>query len=868
MNQQLRRCASACLVAALGLLSPVRATTSQSRPASADPLAMPADFPPADQRIWSLQLKGLTAKRAAEALARAPDAPETIDLLHRAGRLDDAISALRRSVAGPPANLERTLELVPALVLTASMNGITPRTDTIREILATVKPRSGDLPREDAARVARALLTADSHLTRRERGAWAQSLREFVKEWAGTETALLTEVDAITAEDLTPATLAALETFGREHPRTVAAAKALYQRGFHLAHNATGLRIESAGADPLKRFFLVTDIVTELESGSYPKCLWVDKAPELLYGFSSYKPTYGEGSAARMLAVYEAYAKTHFTLDDRGLEWGLGYVINRKMRELYAVTGDGVAGVERFLTELERSSFNAPAVRYTRASFYLQLAREQPAERAPFIVKARAALEALQTEGTGLYSRKALATLATMEHDEREYAAAARHLTTYLQSYTESPWAWVAALRRGTAYESQGDWTSASKAYLEVAARYPSVPPARALGHEYAARTFEALGRFSDTVAQRERALATWDDDFGLSYSLYLTRPPRPGEPFTIVKDESEVTKTSLHTRLVVMNRTLRAPGGELLERARWQFARGELDETVATLDRLLRAQAQSPIAAEARLLSHHARVARAIDRRDQQELERLEQEPYDFWISAARMARAAMLWRDGATSDAEAPMMKALSDWRAHQATTMSSATATATDLEQDVVGLRSLVFRPRGDGLFKDSHWELNSLAPAPTAFFIVRPELPVKLSTGELLQVSARRALPDFDNVLFLDAEQLAFFDLVLAKVGGTERRQPGAVMEVPNQPVGGSQQILTLLKKFFPARPGHWGGWMVETFPTITRIEFTNPERTRAGVAVTIGYEGATIVLEKKGGVWTYRGDDEPVDYVRR
>jgi hypothetical protein len=106
--------------------------------------------------------------------------------------------------------------------------------------------------------------------------------------------------------------------------------------------------------------------------------------------------------------------------------------------------------------------------------------------------------------------------------------------------------------------------------------------------------------------------------------------------------------------------------------------------------------------------------------------------------------------------------------------------------------------------------------------------------------------------------MDAEQLAFFDLVLAKVGGSERRQPGAVMEVPNQPVGGSQQILTLLKKFFPARPGHWGGWMVETFPTITLVEFTNAERTKAGVAVTIGYEGATIVLEKKGEVWTYVG----------
>ena len=78
-----------------------------------------------------------------------------------------------------------------------------------------------------------------------------------------------------------------------------------------------------------------------------------------------------------------------------------------------------------------------------------------------------------------------------------------------------------------------------------------------------------------------------------------------------------------------------------------------------------------------------------------------------------------------------------------------------------------------------------------------------------------------------------------------------------MEIPNQPVGGSRELLTFLQKFFPARPGHWGGWMFETFPVVNFIEFMDPGRTRAGVAVTIGYEGATLVFEKRDGAWVYK-----------
>lgn len=199
--------------------------------------------------------------------------------------------------------------------------------------------------------------------------------------------------------------------------------------------------------------------------------------------------------------------------------------------------------------------------------------------------------------------------------------------------------------------------------------------------------------------------------------------------------------------------------------------------------------------------------------------------------------------------------MMKALTDWQEHSAALMPA--SPMTDLERDVIGLRNLAFRPRGDGLFEGSRWELNSLSPGPSPFFIVRPDLTVKLAGGDTTEVSVHRPIPEFRNVLFMNAEQLAFFDSLLTKIGGTERRQPGSIMEIPNQPVGGSRELLTFLQKFFPARPGHWGGWMFETFPVVNFIEFMDPGRTRAGVAVTIGYEGATLVFEKRDGAWVYK-----------
>ncbi len=90
--------------------------------------------------------------------------------------------------------------------------------------------------------------------------------------------------------------------------------------------------------------------------------------------------------------------------------------------------------------------------------------------------------------------------------------------------------------------------------------------------------------------------------------------------------------------------------------------------------------------------------------------------------------------------------------------------------------------------------------------------------------------------------------------IAVLGGSLRRVPQSVMATPNEPAGAAVTIMKLWNRFFPMRQGHWGGWEFATYPVITRIDFTNAERTKASVPVIVGYSGGTVLLEKIDGEW--------------
>src|SRR5262249_37197562 len=156
----------------------------------------------------------------------------------------------------------------------------------------------------------------------------------------------------------------------------------------------------------------------------------------------------------------------------------------------------------------------------------------------------------------------------------------------------------------------------------------------------------------------------------------------------------------------------------------------------------------------------HRARVDRALESGDLRDLEALEREPYDFWILASKLTRAATMLRAGATSSAEALMTDAFAERHRHQSADTPAAPPGA--LAKDVVDIRNLVFRPKGDGVFAGSSWELRSLMPEHTPYFVVNPDVDVKLPTGAMTRITVRQAIPDHPNVLFLDGEQLAFFD----------------------------------------------------------------------------------------------------------
>jgi hypothetical protein len=195
--------------------------------------------------------------------------------------------------------------------------------------------------------------------------------------------------------------------------------------------------------------------------------------------------------------------------------------------------------------------------------------------------------------------------------------------------------------------------------------------------------------------------------------------------------------------------------------------------------------------------------------------------------------------------------MAAALKEWLASQ-----PLREPKTDLERDAAAIRDVVFRPLGGGIYDAARgWNAFTWPASPPPYLIVNPDVSIRTSDGEVARVSVSRALPGIPNVLFADTERLALLSKTIGALGGTKRREPARIMETPNQPVGQSMSILALWNRFFPSRPGHWGGWEIDSYPRLTRIEFLDAARTKAAALVTVGYSGATVVLEKRDGAWT-------------
>jgi hypothetical protein len=160
--------------------------------------------------------------------------------------------------------------------------------------------------------------------------------------------------------------------------------------------------------------------------------------------------------------------------------------------------------------------------------------------------------------------------------------------------------------------------------------------------------------------------------------------------------------------------------------------------------------------------------------------------------------------------------------------------------------------VFRPKGDGEFGGSAWD--GVPPAPLPFILTSADVAVKKPDGDEVHLPVPRILMAPQRVLYLNGDDWRLLDDIMNRLGGTKHREPKFVMDVPNQPIGGTLGILDFWRQEFSARPGHWGGWDFETYPAVTAIAFEKGDATKAAASVVFGYSGVTVVLEKENGVW--------------
>jgi tetratricopeptide (TPR) repeat protein len=515
-----------------------------------------------------------------------------------------------------------------------------------------------------------------------------------------------------------------------------------------------------------------------------------------------------------------------------------------------ASLGDTIVFRPRDRGVVARTVLDPTALTYEAALRHTEKTADGSIEPQSF-AKARDLLVAASTDGQGLYRRKALATLASQYFYQRDYPNARDHYTKYLETYPRSPWAWVAALRVGQCAEQLGDWHRAAAAYRAAFTTYRNVPPARVLGHAYSARAWEALGRLDDARRELERALADWDRDYGHAYSIRAAQRPDPSLRIneSMVRDPWEVTNAAIPGRIAQLKRWARLPEGALLERGRWLLEQNQRRDAWVTLEDLIAKHPRSTAVPEARDLAHRAHVEEALGLASEESstrdlaaalthLDLVAGDGYDFGVCAAKIAKATVLWKRGAAVEAETLMGRALEEWHAHQAPLRLR--QQSSPLAKDVAQIRTLLFRPTGGGVFGVRSWNAMDWPAQPPPFVIVNRDVSVTLANGDVLR------LPVYQNVsagkvLFMAAEHVTFLDI--DALGGTAKAERAR------------RDILTFWNRFFPARPGHWGGWVVYTYPILNWIEFLDSARSKALAPAVVGRSGATVVLEKTGGGWT-------------
>ena len=148
------------VLASATVLSAVVFLSGQSAaPTTADPFR---DFTSFDSRLKSIVQTARGARLAEEEMRRAPGAPETIRRLLVADKGEDAIAGLRLAVAGPLEQAIAAIRIVSENFWKLQLDATRGYPATVAEVIEPLRSRLGNLPREDAASLARALVSLDS----------------------------------------------------------------------------------------------------------------------------------------------------------------------------------------------------------------------------------------------------------------------------------------------------------------------------------------------------------------------------------------------------------------------------------------------------------------------------------------------------------------------------------------------------------------------------------------------------------------------------------------------------------------------------------------------------------------------------------
>ena len=824
------------------------------------------DFPLEDYPIWLFVERGLKNQAADLHRAQDPESPETIALLLDAYRAGDALAVLRRIVDRHPERMAAAFKAASTKghLFDDEGRGYPP---VLREIVARAQQRLRELPREQAAEVAWYLFFLPLRAQGETPVPWPDLLRSFVAEYAGTEAAVRGELRLLDEGRDKHARIAALEAFARRHQGTAVGAQALYTAAMQLRFDAG-----EPGADPTDRLLRVAAFARDLQSGAYPDCEWVRMAPDLVFHFFASEPRYTKENAPRVIAVFREFLVKHFDVAAvNPLASGVGYLVTTKLPPILAANGrDPVAQTDRFLVELERAVKDPAAVGYVRGLWFRQLAdgATHANKRNEWRRKSDTTLLKIGRGGAGLYNRKALASLASIKFTERNCGVALERYREYLSRFPQSGWAWVARLRIGQCEQFLGNWLEARQAYESVTVAGPAPLPALVIGHTFAGRASEALDDYERARIAYERAERAWEPRFtDPHFDTYQFYTRLDDEPCNACdpRSKSDVSREWLRTRSAQLKRSLTLPGGTLFERGRFLVTEGVWRKAVAPLDEFIRLYPDSPSAAEARELRTRAKLEIALlqagpeaseqgRRAALTALDSLAAEPYGFPVFAAHVARATLHSMLGSPTHGAQLMSDALARWHEHGAALFAK--RSATELQQDVMDIREAVFNPNA----KWPRYEFNRFgsSDSPPRFFIATPDVRVKLHDDSHVRVEAASRLAARPGALLLDEEQIAVLERILTGLGRARRHVRQAVMETPNQPVADLQQIQKFWNRFFTMGPGHWGGWILQTFPIVTEVTFIDEARTRGAARIRTGYEGSTQLLTKRDGTWTVTG----------